>query len=216
MIFQKADISEFDIVKEFYWNLIEEMSDVNDQIEWKKGIYPSDDFLMKSLEKGELFMLKEDDSLCACVILNSDYNMGYVDVPWSIKCEADEVLIPHALAVSPDCQGKGIGKRIVKEILDYAKTEGKKTVRLDILGTNTTAEKLYTGLGKLNWPGCLPVFFSLRDLQLWLWLMSWKRDCQNDFLKCPLIHWRQQQNACMIWDMKKLDCGVFQKEQNWH
>ena len=64
MIFQKADISEFDIVKEFYWNLIEEMSDVNDQIGWKKGIYPSDDFLMKSLEKGELFMLKEDDSLC--------------------------------------------------------------------------------------------------------------------------------------------------------
>lgn len=44
MIFQKADISEFDIVKEFYWNLIEEMSDVNDQIGWKKGIYPSDDF----------------------------------------------------------------------------------------------------------------------------------------------------------------------------
>ena len=83
------------------------------------------------------------------MILNSDYNMGYVDVPWSIKCEADEVLIPHALAVSPDCQGKGIGKRIVKEILDYAKTEGKKTVRLDILGTNTTAEKLYTGCGFL-------------------------------------------------------------------
>ncbi|MCI6303605.1 MAG: GNAT family N-acetyltransferase [Blautia sp.] len=42
--------------------------------------------------------------------------MGYVDVPWNIKCEADEVLIPHALAVSPDCQGKGIGKRVVKEI----------------------------------------------------------------------------------------------------
>ena len=71
---------------------------------------------MKSLEKGELFVLKENNTWCACVVLNSDYNMGYVDVPWNIKCEADEVLIPHALAVSPDCQGKGIGKRVVKEI----------------------------------------------------------------------------------------------------
>lgn len=147
MIFEKADRNEFTTIKKFYWNLIDEMSDVNEQIGWKKGIYPSDDFLMKSLEKGELFILKEDDILRACVVLNSDYNMGYVDVPWSIKCEADEVLIPHALAVSPNCQGKGVGKRVVKEILNYAKTEGKKAVRLDILGTNTTAEKLYTGCG---------------------------------------------------------------------
>ena len=145
MTFQNADVSEFNSIKEFYRNLIDEMSDVNDQIGWKKGIYPSDDFLMKSLEKREFFTLKEDGVLCACVILNSDYNVGYVDVPWSIKCEADEVLIPYALAVSPNCQGKGIGKRIVKEILNYAKSEGKKTVRLDILGTNITAEKLYTG-----------------------------------------------------------------------
>lgn len=38
---------------------------------------------MKSLEKGELFVLKENNTLCACVVLNSDYNMGYVDVPWN-------------------------------------------------------------------------------------------------------------------------------------
>ena len=61
MTFQKADISEFITIKKFYWNLIDEMSDVNEQIGWKKGIYPSDDFLMKSLEKGELFVLKENN-----------------------------------------------------------------------------------------------------------------------------------------------------------
>ena len=77
MIFEKAERNESTTIKKFYWNFIDEMSDVNDQIGWKKGI----------------------------------------------------------------------GKRVVKEILNYAKTEGKKAVRLDILGTNTTAEKLYTGWG---------------------------------------------------------------------
>lgn len=77
---------------------------------------------MKSLEKGELFVLKENNTLCACVVLNSDYNMGYVDVPWNIKCEADEVLIPHALAVSQLSgtynSGFGLchGRRIAKTI----------------------------------------------------------------------------------------------------
>ncbi|WP_448783577.1 hypothetical protein [Blautia sp.] len=27
--------------------------------------------------------MKENNTLCACVVLNSDYNMGYVDVPWN-------------------------------------------------------------------------------------------------------------------------------------
>lgn len=60
------------------------------------------------------------------------------------QANTDEVLIPHALAVSPSRQGCGVGKRIVEEILKYARLQGKKAVRLDILGTNSVAEKLYT------------------------------------------------------------------------
>ena len=37
MIFEKAERNEFTTIKKFYWNLIDEMSDVNDQIGWKKG-----------------------------------------------------------------------------------------------------------------------------------------------------------------------------------
>lgn len=92
---------------------------------------------MKSLEKGELFVLKENNTLCACVVLNSDYNMGYVDVPWNIKCEADEVLIPHALAVSPDCQGlttlalayvmeEGLPKQFSKVPIDSLEAAAKR------------------------------------------------------------------------------------------
>lgn len=85
MIFQKGLISEFEDIKDFYWNLIDEME--------------------------------------------------------------EKVLIPHALAVIPKQQGSGVGKKIVEEILQYARSQGKKAVRLDILGKNEVAEKLYTKCG---------------------------------------------------------------------
>ena len=147
MLFQKADIDEFMFIKDFYWNLIDLMSDQSDKIGWKKGIYPTDSFLKESLSKGELFTLKKDNQLYGCVILNSKCNEGYANIPWSIDCHQDDVLIPHVLAVSPKFQGMGIGKQLVEEILKYARSIYKKTVRLDILGINDIAEKLYTKCG---------------------------------------------------------------------
>ena len=60
------------------------------------------------------------------MILNSACNEGYAGVPWSIACDVDEILVPHALAVSPSRQGKGIGRYFMEEILKLAKTEKKK------------------------------------------------------------------------------------------
>lgn len=55
------------------------MQSENDKIGWKKGIYPSDDYLVRSLSDGELYKLT-DDKMYACVILNSVGNEGYAGV----------------------------------------------------------------------------------------------------------------------------------------
>lgn len=146
MIFEKANEEDYASVKNFYWKLIDEMQSENDKIGWKKGIYPSDDYLKRSLADGELYKLT-DDKMYACVILNSVGNEGYAGVKWGIDCEENEVLIPHALAVAPSEQGQGIGTRLVNEIIRFARSEAKKAIRLDILGTNLLAEKLYTKCG---------------------------------------------------------------------
>ena len=126
MIFEKANEEDYVSVRNFYWELIDEMQSENDKIGWKKGIYPSDDYLMRSLADGELYKLT-DDRMYACA--------------------ENEVLIPHALAVAPSEQGQGIGTRLVNEIIRFARSEAKKAIRLDILGTNISAEKLYTKCG---------------------------------------------------------------------
>ena len=84
-IFQKASDGEFDLIKDFYWNLIDSMSEQNDTIGWKKGIYPSDSFLQESLSNEELFTLRNSDRLYGCVVLNSQCNEGYADVPWTFQ-----------------------------------------------------------------------------------------------------------------------------------
>lgn len=147
MVFQKASQDEFDRIRAFYWALIDAMAADNDKIGWKKGIYPTDDFLRDSLAKGTLYTLTHQQQLAACVIVNSDTNEGYAGVPWRVDCADGDVLIPHALAVSPALQGQGIGREVVAQVQDLARCAGKRAVRLDILGTNVAAERLYTGMG---------------------------------------------------------------------
>ena len=172
MVFQKANPNEFDRIRAFYWALIDAMAADNDKIGWKKGIYPTDDFLRDSLEKGTLYTLTHQQQLAACVIVNSDTNEGYASVPWRMDCADSDVLIPHALAVSPALQGQGIGREVVAQVQALARCAGKRAVRLDILGTNTAAERLYAGMG-FQFVQAKPMFYEdtgWTEYKLFEWL----------------------------------------------
>lgn len=150
MKFQKASENDFPAIQKFYWDVIDDIhknNRNNENLGWEKGVYPSDSFLSDSIRNAELYMLTGNDTLYACVILNSVYNEGYVGCRWGIDCKPDEVLIPHALAVNPSLQGRGIGKIVVEKILNLAKSQHKKAVRLDVLSVCKAAERLYTSCG---------------------------------------------------------------------
>ena len=150
MKFQKASETDFHIIQKFYGDVIDNIhrNNVNNEnLGWEKGIYPSDKFIQSSLIKGELYTLTEKDTLYACVILNSEHNKGYDNCTWGIICDSGEVLTPHALAVNPKLQRKGVGKLVVENILNIARTEHKKAVRLDVLSACESAEHLYTSCG---------------------------------------------------------------------
>lgn len=150
MKFAKAYTNDFLKIQKFYWDVIDDIhinNLKNENLGWEKGIYPSDKFLLDSLQNRELYMLTDDNTLCACVILNNRCNEGYIGCHWGVVCESDEVLIPHALAVNPALQRKGIGKIVVEHIINIAKAEHKKAVRLDVLSACKAAERLYISCG---------------------------------------------------------------------
>ncbi len=53
----------------------------------------------------------------------------------------------HALAISPEMQGKGLGAEIVRFCTEEAKSKGYKAFRLDIVPGNAPAQKLYEKSG---------------------------------------------------------------------
>lgn len=148
MQLREAKIEELENVRNFYWELIDAMKERDNTVGWKKGIYLSEGFLLESIKRKELYVLDGiNSSYAACVIVNSSWNEGYEGCPWSISCTGNDVLVPHALAVNYVMQGKGIGKNVIRDIIEMAKLKGKKTIRLDVLAGNIAAKRLYTKMG---------------------------------------------------------------------
>ena len=73
--------------------------------------------------------------------------MDYHAIEWSQQVLDNEVAVIHILAVSPDCQGKGIGSEMIREAIRLAQTNGMKAIRLDALASNTPAHSIYKSLG---------------------------------------------------------------------
>ena len=119
MEFRLAKKQEFDSVRDLYWMLIDETSHLPSFPHWKKGLHPSDEWLLESLEKSQMFVLEENG----------------------------EILIIHVLAVSPKHAGKGLGTKMMQYILDYAKEIKMQAVRLDVISNNSSAEHLYQKMG---------------------------------------------------------------------
>ncbi|SHM65982.1 N-acetylglutamate synthase, GNAT family [Chryseobacterium carnipullorum] len=75
----------------------------------------------------------------AHIILLNDEPVGLLKINRGDKTEVLQ------LQIDPTQQGKGLGKKILKDILEEASKEGK-TVELSVLKTNK-AQYLYTSLG---------------------------------------------------------------------
>jgi len=78
--------------------------------------------------------------------------LGHLDQVYGFKhnpedeTEMGEYYI-DCISVSPDKQGKGIGKVLIKAMLDYAKAHQHDTIGLLVNKENPKAEKLYENLG---------------------------------------------------------------------
>lgn len=63
MEFQKSGVEDFALIQKFYWDVIDDIhkNNINNEnLGWEKGVYPSDEFILSSLKKGELYTLTEN------------------------------------------------------------------------------------------------------------------------------------------------------------
>ena len=142
MNIKPAEASDFDRVVEFYDNIIDEMQGLQYHPMWQKRIYPTLDFIQKSIEAHQLFIQLDNDNIIGCMVINH-YGNGYDDVKWAINAANDEVDIIHALGVKVAQQGKGYASKLVKKAIDMAMKNHHKAIRLDVLEPNLPAHSLY-------------------------------------------------------------------------
>ncbi len=147
MELKMAQRQDYNRIRAFYHTLIDAMADADFKPGWEKDVYPSRDLLRTSILNRELYYYESAKEICACMIVNHEYNEGYQSIHWSIDAGDDELLVIHALGVLPEFSGQGIAKKMVQAVFKMAKQRGMKTIRLDVLEGNTPAESVYLKMG---------------------------------------------------------------------
>ncbi len=108
------------------------------------GTYPTVSIFEKDIRKGNIFVIKENEILIATITLNNQQDEQYNAINW--KYPAKKVLVIHRLAVSPEDQGKGLGKHLCKYAESYGVENDFDVIRLDAYSGNPVSCRLYEKL----------------------------------------------------------------------
>lgn len=143
MKLQKANQQDVAYVADLYDRSCAQLEANTNYPLWKRGVYPSEATAIKSFEAGDLFIFTKDNERVGCVVLNQIGAPAYNEGDWQLQ-EANPVMI-HGLA--KDFLHKVSGTELVTCIINWAKTEGYDSIRLDAVTQNTPAIALYEKLG---------------------------------------------------------------------
>lgn len=144
---RQAESGEYEKIRDFYYELIDEMQSSEYHPKWQKGIYPEDSYMKSTVEKAQMYVAENGEKICGAMIINHSTTEGYDKVSWPTDAAKDEVTVIHALGVMPAFSNRGIGKFMVREAIRIAGENRQKVIRLDVLKGNLPAEKLYKSMG---------------------------------------------------------------------
>lgn len=142
-----ADEMDYENIINLYYDITDALKNATYSPGWERDIYPTQEFLRNSIKSDELYLGELDGQIVTSMVVNHEYNEGYKKVKWSIEVLDSELLVIHALGVHPDYSGRGIAKQMVLKVIEMARQNHIKAVRLDVLEGNLPAEKAYTKLG---------------------------------------------------------------------
>ena len=126
--------------------------------QWNE-FYPSSDIIENDIMSEDCYVLKDHEKCVAYVAINEDQSPEYSQISWAT--DGRKVLVIHRLSVHPEFQGKGIAKKILKYIEDFATKNNFSSIRLDAYSGNEKALNLYE---KFGYKSAGQVYFPRRDL----------------------------------------------------
>ena len=147
MKLNKCTSADFDRITEYYKFVIDNTLGMKTYCPWIYGKHPTDEMIKNYIDSGYMYFFEDNSQIVAAAVLTPFQDEDYSSVNWSVSLKADEVSVIHLLCVNPKYQGRGISKKLIESLIDIAKRDSKKGIRLDALYTNTRAHSLYEGMG---------------------------------------------------------------------
>ncbi len=130
---------------------------------WIKGVYPTRATAEAALQRGDLFVMEEDNLILGSALINQIQVDVYEGAPWRYD---GEVCVLHTLVISPKAQGKGAGRQFVEYYEQYAFDHGWYELRIDTNEKNTRARDMYARMGYREIAVVPTVFNGIPDVNL--------------------------------------------------
>ena len=143
MSIRQAIITDLDIVKKIAEACAIDMANYS-IFQWNEK-YPSRDVFKNDIETGALYVLEINKKIVGCIMLTDVKDDSYKDVKWLTKDFKN--LYVHRLAVNPDYQKKGHGRRLMDFAESFAVENNFTSIRLDTFSLNHRNNKFYKSRG---------------------------------------------------------------------
>ena len=147
MQFRLADARALPEVLGLYDEVCEDMAGKPHDCYWRRKYHPTDEFLVGSLERGNLLIGCLGEKIVGAAVLDCDLGFDYGDIPWQVSAAPDQTAVIHVLAIRPSLRGQGLSRDLLAACLEEARRRGAITVRLDVTANNAPAIALYKSAG---------------------------------------------------------------------
>ena len=90
----------------------------------------------------------DNGTIAAAVIANHDYDDSTApDLPWTVDCSWADSIVIHVLAAARAYRGTGVARDLLVHVIDTARSQNMRSLRLEAAVNNTPAVKLYESCG---------------------------------------------------------------------
>lgn len=142
--FRKAQLSETTSIWEILRQaIIRRKEDGSNQ--WQDG-YPNPEVVQKDIEKGQGFVLVKGETIIgySAVILNDEPAYAAIQGKWLTN---EDFVVIHRVALSEKYLGKGLAKKIIGYVEDFALQNSIYSVKADTNFDNIAMMKVFENLG---------------------------------------------------------------------
>ena len=142
--FRQAELSEIAPIWEILQQAIQRRKeDCSNQ--WQDG-YPNLDVIHKDIQKGEGFVLVDGEKIIgySAVLINDEPAYAGIEGKWLTN---DDFVVIHRVALSENYLGKGLAKKIIGYVEDFAIQNNIYSIKADTNFDNIPMMKIFENLG---------------------------------------------------------------------